>query len=153
MKIYSVFLIACLLPNVSTAYDYDKSLNQGLKLAQNDSIMYAMSLKSLHITERESGYILQTAYPLAGIFGGLTFRNADVVNSIDTGSGYAITTKLNYLNLIDQYQYVKITFYYDYRGNGDYWEFSGHSDVIAPKQLTAKTLLQFLSSMDNTRQQ
>ena len=151
MKVFSAFLVVSLLPNLGFAYE-QYSQRENLVLAQaNDTVMYALSLKSLRITENESGYILQTAYPLAGIFGGLQFRNADVVSSIDNGSGYAITTKLNYLNIIDQYQYVKITFYYDYRGNGDYWEFSGHSDVIAPKQLTAKTLLQFLSSMSSTQ--
>ncbi|MBM9519997.1 hypothetical protein JWG39_09225 [Desulforhopalus vacuolatus] len=138
MKILNVILMVCILSPLCT------------RVAQaEDTMKDAVTLKSMYITERESGYILQTAYPLAGIFGELVYRNAILVSSKDNGSGYAVTTKLNYLNLLDQYQYVKITFYYDYQGNGDDWEFSGHSDIIAPRQLTVTTLLQFLKNANS----
>ena len=115
--------------------------------AQQDkeSVIYALKSKSMTVTDRDAEYILREAYPLAGIFGKLNYQSTDFLDMRDTGNGYVVKTRLNYLNLMDSRQYLKIDFYYDYQGNGSSWGFAGHSDVIAPKQLTASTLLQLLS--------
>lgn len=117
--------------------------------AQQDkeSIIYALKLKSMTITDRDAEYILKKAYPLTDtiFIRKLSYQSTDFLDMQDTGSGYVVKTRLNYLNLTDNRHYLKINFYYDYQGNGSSWEFAGYSDFIPPEKLTASALLQALS--------
>jgi hypothetical protein len=105
----------------------------------------AVQAKSMRVTHRDSSKILREAYPLAGMFGGLSYRSTDLLDASRLSRGYKVDTRLNYLNLFDEHHHVNITFRYDEAGNAQSWEFSDYSDVIAPEALTVNTLMQFLN--------
>ena len=105
--------------------------------------------QSLRATSRDGQYILNMAWPLA--FGMLQYRSADLLGARETGSGYAISTRINYLNLLSRPHFLKLTFYYDRRGNPEAVELSGHSDIIAPQNVDPAWLMDLLGFSGTAR--
>lgn len=162
---YEIFLKICAQNNVfnrevktfkyvNTFLSSDKSAIDRVQVAKNienqkkELLISELKQKSLLITQRDSEYILDVAYPLvnplAAFLGRLIYKGNDLISSVDTGNGYKFTVKLYYLNLAKVQHYLDIAFYYDYQGNGSSWDFVGHSDFIAPQKLTATSLLNLI---------
>ena len=101
-----------------------------------------LSRQALAYVERNGSHILNYAYPLALEL--LTYKNAKLLGVGSSRGGYTATVRLNYLNIFDSPHYLEIAFNYDSQGGYRSWRFVGHSDIIAPKELTVGTLMKFV---------
>jgi hypothetical protein len=107
-----------------------------------DSEISSLQAQALRITSRDGQYILNMAWPLA--FGMLQYQSADLLSSRKTNSGYAVTTRINYLNLLGRPHFLKLTFSYDRPGDLVGLQLTGHSDIIAP-QINPSRLMELIS--------
>lgn len=92
---------------------------------------------SMAYVSENSSDILNYAYPLA--FRKLKPRKIRHLSTAETENGFISVIKLKYLNLFKKEHYLEITFDYDAEGNYRSWEFTKHSDIVAPKVLTIKS--------------
>jgi hypothetical protein len=116
--------------NGQTANDIEKNRNN----LKNHSIAY--------VSENRLD-ILNYAYPLA--FRKLRPKKILHLSTAKTENGFVSIIMLRYLNLFKKEHYIEITFDYDSKGNYRSWEFTKHSDIVAPKVLTIESLFNFIN--------
>jgi hypothetical protein len=114
-----------------------------------ESLVPLLQAQSLRVTSRDGQYILNLAWPLA--FGMLQYQSADLLGTSETDTGYAISTRINYLNLLNRPHFLKLTFYYDGHGSAESLKISGYSDIIGPQNVDPARLLELVSFSGTSR--
>ena len=100
-----------------------------------------LSVRKIH---NNADYLLEIAWPAATFFGGLSYQSADVADSGYFSDGYYVSVRLNYLNVIDQRQWIKFLFTYDDDGDIMKIEILGFSDIISPSFIPSSKLINSL---------